>query len=354
MAGAQRHAGAVVSGAPPPPARSPAARLAAEPARFDLDQAAHVAAAGGDPMALAYRNPLRLALPAGDVAAGEGAAGEGAAGGLARRGLTVTGLGLLGPGGVLPRHYTEAAAAALRQMPPAQRVRGAALPAFLEMLARRLIGAWVKAGAKYRPARAPAPAQQALAAAAGLATPGLASQAQVPLAVLLYHAGHLASRSRSAERLCAMLEAECGWPVAILEFTGGWQRLPVAERSRLGCAHGRLGVDLVAGAQVRDPAASFTIRIGPLDAAGFATLAPGGPLHRRLCALARLHVGPETDFVVNPVLAAGAVPALHLSRGVRLGQGSWLGMRRPRRGPAAEARLRPPPDLPRPPSEMMA
>jgi type VI secretion system protein ImpH len=318
---------------PPIAANSPAGRLAATPERFDLDQAAHVAAAlagHDDPLALAFRNPPRLSLPLGDVLAADAAAGS----------LEVAGFGLLGHGGALPRHYTAMAAAEARSLPAALRRRGPALQAFMDLLARRFTGLWIKAGAKYRPARSPQVARNALAAAAGLGTPGLAATLATPLPGLLRHAGHLSSRTRSADRLAALLEAEAGCRVHIIEFTGGWQRLPPGERSRLGQAHARLGGGAVAGSQIWDPAGSFTIRLGPLDISGFAALQPGQPLFRRLCELTRLHAGLEQEFVLNPVLAGAAVGPLRLGQEGRLGRNAWLCAARPRQRDAAEARLR--------------
>jgi type VI secretion system protein ImpH len=315
------------------PALSPAARLAAEPSRFDLDQAAHTVAHGRDIASLSYRGVARLGLPVGEVTSGDVETGS----------LTAPTFGLIGPGAALPRHYTATAAAELRNLPPSLRRNGAALVSFLEMLARRFTGLWVKAGAKVRPARDPSRADTALAAAIGMATPGLDGRLATPLAGLLYHAGHLANRTRSAERLAALLEEETGRPVEIMEFAGGWQRLPATERSRLGGAYARLGVDAAAGSQVWDPAARFIIRIGPLDAIAFAELLPGGTMFRRICDLTRLHVGPETDFAVNPVLAAAAVPPLRLGAagGARLGRTGWICASRPRMRDAADAMLRP-------------
>jgi type VI secretion system protein ImpH len=203
---------------------------------------------------------------------------------------------------------------------------------------------WVRAGAKYRPARDPVPAERALDAAIGMGTPGLAERIAVPPPSLRYHAGHLAARSRSAERLRAMLAEEAGSEVEIIEFAGGWLRLPASEQSRIGVIHGRLGVDAAVGAQVWDSQARFIIRLGPLGAEDFERLLPGKPLFERLCGLTRLFVGPEQDFVINPILAAAAVPAARIGPGGgRLGLTAWMGRSTPRRAPAADAFLRPTP-----------
>jgi type VI secretion system protein ImpH len=303
------------------------ALLASQPERFDFDQAAFVIARGRDAVELPYGSVARLGLPLAEVTAADPATGK----------LTTPLFGLIGPGGTLPRHATATAGAE-------QRRRNQALQAFLDMLARRFTGMWVRAGAKYRPMRDPKPAETGLDALIGMGTPGLAGRLTVPAPSLRYHAGHLAARTRSAERLRALLAEETGAEVEIVEFAGGWLRLPPSEQSRMGRAHGRLGVDAAIGAQVWDPQARFIIRLGPLDAERFAELLPGRPLFERLCGLTRLFVGPEQDFVLNPILAASAVPATRLGEGGgRLGLTSWMGQPKPRKAPAGDAYLRPPP-----------
>jgi type VI secretion system protein ImpH len=211
--------------------------LLAHPERFDLDQAAFVIARGRDPVTLPYATTTRLGLPLAEVTAADPTSGS----------LTSPLFGLIGPGGTLPRHYTATAGGELRR-------RNRALQAFFDLLARRFTGMWVRAGAKYRPARTPLAAEGALDAAIGMATPGLAERIAVPAPSLRYHAGHLAARTRSAERLRAMLAEEAGSEVEIVEFAGGWLRLPPSEQSRIGLAHSQLGVDAALGAQGNDPA----------------------------------------------------------------------------------------------------
>lgn len=313
--------------APKPKMAAPMATLVTHPERFDLDQAVHVIARGRDPVELPYASSARLGLPLVEVTAAEPVSGQ----------VTTPLFGLIGPGGTLPRHFTATAGGELRR-------RNRALQAFLDMLARRFTGMWVRAGAKYRPTRDARPTETALDAMIGMGTPGLAGRLAVPPQSLRYHAGHLGARTRSAERLRALLAEETGSAVEIVEFAGGWLRLPPSEQSRMGLAHGRLGVDAAIGAQVWDSQARFIIRLGPLDAERFAALLPGRPLFERICGLTRLFVGPEQDFVLNPILAADAVPATKLGEGGgRLGLTSWMAQPKARRAPAGDAYLRPAP-----------
>lgn len=313
---------------------APIDRLKREPTRFDIDQATAIAlrAAGlpaDEPEALVLRTTARLAMPAGAVLAAKPEQGE----------LTLGTFGLVGVGGVLPRHHTAQVAAE-------QRKRSLALHAFLDMLGRRVTGLHSKAGAKYRPTRNPEPAERVLSAAIGMGTPHLEGRTRIPKAALLYHAGNLAARTRSAERLRAMLEAETGLRVEIQEFAGGYIRLPEEERTRMPKGRGApqhcaLGVSTTAGAQVWDPQARLIIRIGPLDRAAFDSLLPGTPAWLRVTQLARLFVGPDTSFAVNLVLRAGDVPAGALGSTSRLGWTSWMGASKPRRADARDALFEP-------------
>lgn len=319
------------------PALSALDRLQREPARFSLDRAAEVLAPGLDPAEIRYRTPARLGAPGGEVAAPKPATPN------APPEMVTPTFGLIGPGGVLPRHYTALVAAEARR-------RSTALHQFLDLLARRFTGFFITAGAKYRPTRNPAPAERVLAAAAGLGTPHLAPRLATPMQALLFHAGTLAARSRSADRLRGMLSEETGGPVEIVEFTGGWIRLPPGEQTRIGLGgrHAGLGVDAALGAEAWDPAARFLIRLGPLSLKRFEALLPGAALHGRLVELTRLHVGLEQDFAFNAVLAAGEVPAARLGAGgARLGWTSWLGTPRPRARDADEAKLAPKAPLPK-------
>ncbi len=316
----------------PRPAPSPLERLKREPARFSLDQAAAVMAPGRDPTEIDFRTTSKLGFASREVLEAQPEFNE----------LTTPTMGLVGPGGVLPRHYTAWVDGENRQ-------RSTALQGFFDMLSRRFVGLFVKAGARYRPTRDPAPAERVLAATVGLATPHLASALHTPLQALLFHAGALSSRARSAERLRGMLSEEAGCEVRIVEFAGGWVRLPASEQSRLQGSgspgrHMQLGVDAAAGMQVWDASARFLIQMGPMSRQEFEKLLPGAPLHTRLVELTRLFVGPEVDFAFNPVLQADQVPAMQLpAAGAmpgRLGWTSWLAAPRARSGVAPEAILR--------------
>jgi type VI secretion system protein ImpH len=310
---------------------SPVGLLAREPTRFHPDEAAAITAriVKKEPRDLDFRSPVRLGAPGGAVVQAKPDEGQ----------ITLGTFGLIGPGGVMPRHHTATVASEVRK-------RSRALNAFIDMLSRRMAGAFTEAGAKYRPTRNPEPARLALAATIGMATAGLDGRMAMPLDALLYHSGNLASRSRSAERLRGMLEAETERDVEIEEFAGGWMRLPATEQTRMQLGrsppqHCGLGTTAVLGAQVWDAQARFIIRIGPLTREEFEALLPGRPMFKRVTDLARLFVGLDTGFAVNLVLKAEEVPQATLGGGAQLGWSTWPATAKPRTGHARDAIFEP-------------
>jgi type VI secretion system protein ImpH len=242
-------------------------------------------------------------------------------------------LGLIGPAATLPPHIGEAAVTASRRRSPS-------LAAFLDMLAQRMIEAFVDAGAKYRPHRNAELAGggsigDALLALTGQFTPGIAERLPTGPEPFRHYAGLLAARPRSAERLQALASDFLQRPVQVRQFVGAWLAVPEDERSRLpvGVAPGaftRLGYDAAAGVRAWDPQARVTLRIGPLDGTSFAAMMPDGGALRRLAALVRAYLGHETGFAVNLVVRRDAIPPLALGQR-RLGWNAWL----PAGGPVA-------------------
>jgi type VI secretion system protein ImpH len=329
-------------------ARSPYARLLAEPRRFRFDAAVRIltrAAKTSDPAeAVRFRSSPGLAYPAAEIAAiappANGRSPQ----------LTTSVIGLVGTAGVLPRLYTEALTTTLRN-------RSRALHDFIDMLSHRMVGMFARGGVKYRLNRsaeaemiadAPGAGQmtEALLAFSGYATPHLVSRVKVGSDPLLHYAGLFASRPRSAEKLTALVSDWLGRKVEVMQFAGAWLELPPDQRSSLARGRhpgrwNRLGMDAAAGVRAWDPQARIVLRVGPLDLKTFATLLPDRPGLQRLVALVRAFLGFETAFAVNPVLAGPEVPPLLLDATAdpapRLGWNTWVpgpelpvpGIRRP-------------------------
>jgi type VI secretion system protein ImpH len=263
--------------------------------------------------------------------------------------LAVSFLGLVGPGGILPRHYTELAIAA-------SRARSRALADLLDLFTHRLLSLYARAGVKYRHTRLAEatppdrldPVTAALKAVIGLGTRGVAGRLSVPDEVPVFYGGLFAQAPPSAARIEAMVSDLLGRPVRVRQFVGAWLAVPPSEQSRLPGpgllpgAHCRLGVDAAIGTYAWNPQARFLLELGPLDADTFASLLPGGRLLNDLVHLVRGYVGPTIGFAVNPRLKPEAVPKLLLGGEgppLRLGWTTWLGVRDDPR-PAGEAVFR--------------
>ncbi len=336
---------------------SPLARLARAPQRFGFDAAVRLLMLRGrqaDPAeAVGFRAAQGLAYPAAEVTA---VALDGP-----RPRLTSPVMTLAGAMGVLPRYYSEALATTLRNRSPA-------FAAFLDLLAQRLVGHFAHAAIKYRPHRAveaaargrdvaaqdaqpprqdtPDPVTAMLLAFTGFGTGHLRERIVAGSDPLLHYAGLFAQRPRSADRLAALAGDWLGRSVEVIQFAGAWLHLPPAEQTRLPSgprpgAHGRLGVDAAIGARAWDIQGRIVLRIGPLERPGFEALLPDREGLRQLVSLVRAYLGLETDFAVNLVLAAAAVPGLELNATAtpapRLGWNTWLPTPRGRAKDAAEA-----------------
>lgn len=312
--------------------------LLSEPSRFSFDAAAAVlrrASAG----AIRFQATPGLGFVPSDVLAVK-RSGAGFA--------VITGLlGLTGPGGVLPRPYTEAVNAA-------QRRRSPALAAFFDMVAQRFLGAFAGAAVKYRPHLAAGAAVAGGQADDGLRNSLLALTGHRPehslgraspgAEPLLFYAGAFAARPRSADRLAALLSDWLGPAVEVEQFVGAWLELGRDQMTALPTSgwagqYNQLGVDAAVGARAWDIQSRIMLRIGPLGFDQFQALLPGRELLRRLSSLAHAYLDGETGFAINPVLAAHAVPELTLGPAspCLLGWTSWLPVSGTRHGDAGDA-----------------
>jgi type VI secretion system protein ImpH len=328
---------------------SPLERLATDPRRFSFDAGIRVllhAAHAADPGSVVrFRSVAGLAYPPADILGltlqDEGVPPD----------LVVSVMGLTGPSGVLPRSYSEIVNTTLRS-------RSDSLRDFLDMLSHRMLALFASAGTKYRPNRIAEvsqlsdhavdggndPLTGALLSLTGYGTPHLVDRMVAGREPLLHYAGLLTTQPRSAERLRALVSDWLGRPVEIRQFVGAWLPLPSDQRTRLagpgidgqfnrlGFAADQVGDaardDATVGVRAWDVQAGIVLRIGPLDRQSFTSLLPDHPTLDRLVALVRAYLGFSTGFAINPVVAAGEVPALQLRADAdpppRLGWNTWM------------------------------
>lgn len=247
--------------------------------------------------------------------------------------MVVRMMGLTGPQGALPRHYTELVIKRLREK------RDRALLDFLDLLGHRLVSLFYRAWAKYRPwlgvePEAGDPLSRALFSLVGLGTRGLRGRLAVADRALLFYAGLLAQRPRSAIGLAALLgDWFHGVPVRIEQFVPHWLHLDPASLTSLRPFGGnnRLGTDAVLGSRVLHTQSRFRVRLGPLGWAGLCAFLPTGAASREVLDLVRLWAGLEHDVEFQLVVRADAVrPAQLGSTGpeaTRLGWSTWLASR---------------------------
>lgn len=252
--------------------------------------------------------------------------------------MLVTFLGLTGPQGVLPRHYTALLLKRLQQ-------KDSTLRAFFDLFHHRTISLFYRAWEKYRfpfalERHRLAPSRDTgdlftdvLYCLVGMGTAELAGRTTIPDESLLYYAGHFADRHRPALTLETILADYFELPITIEQFEGQWLYLDDGDCSRLpgrsdrGTANTTLGLNLVAGRRIWDVQSKFRVRVGPVKLTEFKRLMPIGDMLRPLTQMARLYVGPDFDFDIQPVLEGPEVPWFQLDSrsedGPRLGWTTW-------------------------------
>lgn len=153
----------------------------------------------------------------------------------------------------------------------------------------------------------------------------------LPVWAKLYYAGRLASQSRNAEGLQAILQDYFGEPTEIQTFQGRWLDLPPASRCKLGDspATGRLGSTAIVGSRVWDCQLTFRIRLGPMRFSDFTRFLPGSRSLERLVSWVLNYAGAQYLWDLQVVLAAKDVPDTRLSANRpsqlgRLGWTTWL------------------------------
>jgi type VI secretion system protein ImpH len=237
--------------------------------------------------------------------------------------------GLFGPNGPLPLHLTEYAYSRMTND------RDETMARFADMFHHRMLSFFYRAWALSEPAvshdrKEDDTFAESLAALAGLGMPAMRGRDRMPDLVKLHYTGRLASHTRNAEGLQAILEGYFDVPVSIREFVPSWVALPAGSLSRLGHEPrtGRLGKGLSIGSRVRVHHHRFRIVVGPLRFQAYQRLLPGGDALDTLLDIVRNYIGDELEFEYNLVLQRREVPALKLGGQGRLGWTTWLGRRR--------------------------
>jgi type VI secretion system protein ImpH len=233
--------------------------------------------------------------------------------------------GLFGPNGPLPLHLTEYA--------QQRKLNGhdATFADFADVFHHRMMSLLYRAWAASRPTVAfDRPANDRfrmyVGAVFGLGAPSLRDLDDLPDDVKLHFAGVLSMQSRPAEGLKILVAGFLQMPACVEEFRGGWMKLPVHSRLRLGESEetGVLGQSTIIGRAVWGCQQRFRIVLGPLGLADFKRMLPNQDSIRRLVALVRNYLGDEKDWDVQLILKQSEVPDARLGQETALGLTSWL------------------------------
>ncbi len=233
--------------------------------------------------------------------------------------MTVNFMGLTGPEGVLPLYYTQFVAERIR-------ARDTAIRDFFDIFNHRMISLFYQAWERYRftvqfERGGGDRLSQYLLDLIGLGTKGLGNRQAVPDISLVYYAGLLGQRPRSAQALRQLIEDYFEVPAEIVQFAGAWYRLDVPARCKLeagGTESEQLAVGAVVGDEIWDEQSRVRIRLGPLGIEQYQDFLPTGTAYAPLRTLARFFAGNEFDFEAQLVLRREEVPGCELGRGDRM------------------------------------
>ena len=243
--------------------------------------------------------------------------------------MTVNFMGLTGPEGVLPNPYTTLIIERLR-------AGDSGLRDFLDIFNHRIISLFYRAWRKYRFDVACEEGERDLfsrhlLSLVGLGTDGLRDRQAVSDDTLIYYAGLLAQRPRSAQALQQILTDYFDVPVKIEQFAGGWYRLDRETQCRLEEGNSEseeLGFGAVVGDEVWNQQSKVRIVLGPLTLERYVDFLPYGQSWEPLGAWVRFFSNDEWDFEVKLILEREQVPACTLgaegASGPQLGWVSWV------------------------------
>ena len=245
--------------------------------------------------------------------------------------LTVNFLGLFGPNGPLPLHMTEYALERLRVNDPT-------MVAFLNVFHHRLLSLFYRAWAVHQKSvdldrQTGRRFTDYLGSYIGLGQPAMQHRDEVDDSAKLYFSGRLATPTKNAEGLGAILGEYFGVRVQVEPFVGQWLAVPEQDACKLGDSPltGRMGSTIIVGSKVWQVQTKFRLRFGPLKLSELTGLLPNQGAFKRLKTWVRNYCSDELFWDVRFVLLAAEVPSTQLGSGGYLGWTTWINTRKPER-----------------------
>ena len=243
--------------------------------------------------------------------------------------------GLFGPQGPLPLHLTEYARDRQRNH------RDHTIVAFANMLTHRMMSLLYRAWRSGNPAasydRGEDEFEKRVSAIAGYRGDGLQGRDAMPDIARRHFAAYMSQGSKNPDGLISLISHFFEVPVEIDQFVGAWLQLEPDDCWELGGMVG-LGQTTSVGSKVWSRASKFRIRIGPLNRERYERFLPGTEGFDRLEAIVRSYVGESLDWEVQLILKGDEVPRSSLGGKTRLGQTSWVDMKRNDDTPRADAK----------------
>lgn len=220
-------------------------------------------------------------------------------------------MNLIGQNGVLPSFFTELLTQQLQ-------AKHQVLNDFLNLLNHRVIVLFFKAWEKYC---ANNWIREILKAIIG----NKAFQLTKAEDELLYYAGLLAQKNRTASNLENILSDYFGVPMLIKQFQPSW--IPLNNKNEI-----MLGKNSILGNYYLDFKSKFRLIIGPLLYSQFELLLPDSNRISAIKALVHRYLGCILSFDIQLIIKKSERPSLKLNQNSKLGWNTWLKVSEPEFG----------------------
>jgi type VI secretion system protein ImpH len=243
--------------------------------------------------------------------------------------MIVNFMGLTGPEGVLPNPYTSL-------LIERQRASDSSPSAFFDIFNHRIISLFYRAWRKCRFDVAFEHGERDLfsrhlLSLLGLGTEGLSNRQAISDDSLIYYAGLLSQRPRSAQALKQILADYFDVPVEIEQFVGSWYRIAPEAQCCFGEGNSEseeLGFGTMIGDEVWSQQSKVRIILGPLTLERYQDFLPDGQCWNQLRDWVRFFSNDEWDFELKLILEHKEVPACVLGTeegpAPQLGWVSWV------------------------------